>query len=212
MRIGMGVLLAMAVAAEAAPAEACRVVWVEVERTLDRARDRMEDAEEHVTEGHLRAAYREAQRVRRDVRYERGSGARALRERADALQAVIVVRLQGAVDRRRGTTPDEVDKETRDASVAWALETLQARFEASDTPVNEARLAEALALDAATREDAAARLQRLADRDLIPDTYAYRTLAVLQHELGNAELASAAADACVLSASMRELPLCPVFS
>ena len=120
------------------------------------------------------------------------------------------LRLEGQIDRRGGRATAALSKEAREENLTWALGKLREAHETDPTSLSEARLAEAMVLFEDQREQAATMLQGMADADVMPDTYAYRTLTLVQRALGHDDLARSASRACILNASMRELPLCPV--
>ena len=194
-------------------ADACRGSFIQMYNDLHEEKEQMEEIEEGIKEGHLRRSFLEARRLEHRIRRLRRYGfsipaaaMRSLRRRIAFVRAVATVRLDGRVDDARD------DKDRRVANLEGALATLQQAHEADPTSLTEARLAEAKSKFEDQREEAAQMLQSLADRDVMPDTYSYRTLALLQSSLGNQEQAAAASRACILSASMREQPLCPVLT
>jgi hypothetical protein len=77
--------------------------------------------------------------------------------------------------------------------------------EHKNDPLIAARYAEALAAAEPTRGRALAILQDLEKRDLMPDAFAYRTLARLHHAAGNSEASNAAMSRCRKTAERRRV-------
>lgn len=95
--------------------------------------------------------------------------------------AVTAVRLRGDVDLASSRRSPE--QQQAGENVDWATQTLRRLHAARPHDVVlAARLAEALALDAATQREAYDLLVPL--RDVLPDTFAFRTMAILLERFG----------------------------
>ena len=151
-----------------------------VEHAVNPLVSRLRRAERAMSSGHLRRAFRTAQGVHRDANQPRDA---ALRGRAEQVMAVATVRLRGDVELsapRR--TP--VAQQARE-NIEWATHTLRRLHAAGPHDVVlAARLAEALTLDDATQREAYELLVPL--RDVLPDTFAFRTMAILLARFGDA--------------------------
>ena len=149
-----------------------------VEHEVNPIVSRLRRAERALSSGHLRRAFRTAQRAHRSAR---AASDAPLRARAERVMAVVSVRLRGDVDRRASRSTPESRRAAE--NVDWATNTLRRLHAASPHDVVlAARLAEALALDVATQHEAYELLLPL--RRVLPDTYAFRTMAILLERFG----------------------------
>lgn len=160
------------------PASDARACHNGVEHAVNPLVSRLRRAERAMTSGHLRRAFRTAQRVHRSAREPSDAG---LRGRAERVMAVAAVRLRGDVDlvaSRRSPEPRRASE-----NVEWATQTLR-RLHAAQRHdvVLAARLAEALTLETATQREAYDLLMPL--REVLPDTFAFRTMAILLERFG----------------------------
>jgi hypothetical protein len=145
------------------------------ERLLSTGRAAQAFVTSHASAFELRNAHSE---LRRDTRY------RLLFERSKQVMAVAVVRLEGRVDLDRGRNDRKAPPERRTANLAWAERTLVSAFENTGAPIEDAHLAEVLALDDERWQEARTRLRALVERDLMPDAFAWSTLAKLEARAG----------------------------
>jgi hypothetical protein len=95
--------------------------------------------------------------------------------------AVAAVRLRGDVDLVASRRAPEQDRARE--TIDWATQTLRRLHAASQHDVVlAARLAEALTLDSSTQQEAYDLLMPL--REVLPDTFALRTMAILLERFG----------------------------
>lgn len=139
---------------------------------------RLRRADRALSSGHLRRAFRTAQHARRSARSPSDA---PLRARAERVMAVAAVRLRGDVDLT--TTRRSPEQRRAQENIDWATQTLRRLHAASPHDVVlAARLAEALTLLATTQQEAYDLLVPL--RDVLPDTFAFRTMAILLERFG----------------------------
>ena len=149
-----------------------------VEQAVNPLVSRLRRAERALTTGHLRRAFSTAQRTHRRAR---GPEDASLRLRAERVMAVAAVRLRGDVDLASSRRSPEARRKRE--NIDWATQTLRRLHGASPHDVVlAARLAEALTLDAATQQEAYELLTPL--RNVLPDTFAFRTMAILLERFG----------------------------
>lgn len=151
-------------------------------------------AERHLSEGRAAAAYRIVATLRQQLDSPNNATAqtRELHERLELIRAIATIRLEGGVNLHAAN--DSVSPQRRRAALERATELLRERSEADDNPVIQARYAEALART--NRAEALAILRALDEEDLMPDAWAYRTLADLEGDEGNHDARDRAHEAC----------------
>lgn len=171
-------ILALVATLLSLPASDARACHNGVEHAVNPLVSRLRRAERALTTGHLRRAFRTAQRVHRSARRPRDA---ALRGRAERVMAVTAVRLRGDVDLASSRRSPE--ERRAGENIDWATQTLRRLHAARPHDVVlAARLAEALTLDAATQREAYDLLTPLSD--VLPDTFAFRTMAILLERFG----------------------------
>jgi hypothetical protein len=132
---------------------------------------------------------------------------RLLRARAERVVAIVIVRRDGAVDRRRMRAV-RVSPTERTENLAWALRTLTPA--ASETgPHVRAQYAEALARFPDRHAEARTILTALADADVMPDAWGHRTLAELSDRIGDIPRRDASVAACHARAGENSRYVCP---
>jgi hypothetical protein len=107
-----------------------------------------------------------------------------LRRRANRIMASAVIRLQGRVNLHRGRALHEVPARRAEKNLLWARQVLVTAFDGDKSPVNEARMAEALATSEAHWRQSLTRLRRMATEDLMPDAFGWAALARLERRDG----------------------------
>ncbi|MCA9669599.1 MAG: hypothetical protein KC503_28585 [Myxococcales bacterium] len=204
----------------AAPVLACGNT---VELELDGPTKRVNGAEMLVRAGKPAQAYRAAWRASREVRNEivskGGPGvdnyneALALKRRARRVMAIAQLRASGRLG-ATGRLAKRTSKRRQRVNLRWSRIVLQRQWiKARKDPVVRARYAEALAASPSKRHRAKAlsMLQTLASKDLMPDAWAYRTLAQLHHARSDSKARDAAVAKCRLKAGANAASICPTF-
>ncbi|HEU4538063.1 MAG TPA: hypothetical protein VFS00_28275 [Polyangiaceae bacterium] len=154
------------------------------------------DAEKKLEEGDHRAAAAAA--VRAFPKVKAGVPGAGLEGRALRVTALAVARSDGAVGPGGAKASDPKARERNLAWSATALKALDAKAEAErgGDPAIKANLGEALARNAATRDEAFRVLKDLSDRDLMGSPQAYAALAGLAKERGDGALEQSARGRC----------------
>lgn len=112
--------------------------------------------------------------------------------------AISVVRLKGRVDLSRASAPKSDNKKVRKKSLAWAIAALEKSLARDpDNVTTQAFIAEAQLQTAATRKRGIAKLESLAQDDLLVDAGSWLELARLRKDAGNKELAGDAVKRCM---------------
>lgn len=154
-------------------------------------------ADRLLTRGRLRRAFRLAGPVLDEVKRLPTSSRRRqqLEPRLLRILAIVTVRVDGNVRRRRWATPRTVPASVRRENLDWAARTLAEQAPADALPV--ARSLHGQALSAAGRHrEAVAILAPLAASDLLPDAHGYAALARSHAALGQAEERAEALQTC----------------
>ncbi|MEM9191970.1 MAG: SH3 domain-containing protein [Myxococcota bacterium] len=190
-----------------AAALACMNEYFEV---TDEAVQGTRRAERLLANGRADRAYRTVLAVQRSFGQGEPGSQRAERllERVRVLEAIATVRLDGRVDGRRARS--DVSADQRESALGSARRLLERRAR-SGLPVDRAHYAEALALRRSTRDEALRILRELAEEDLMPDAWGFRTLAKLEELSGNDAARDAALEQCRerVSNARRRDDICP---
>lgn len=195
-RISLVSLVALApVAAVTAPALACGNSY---RYEIDPKTHLIVKAEEALHEGSYADAVKLAQDATGPIgRQVEGrpepTGLSPLRARALRVAAISAVKTDGKIELKVPAGNGDAAA----ATVAWAIEELRLLVQREpQNPYLQARLAEGLAKNAATQDEALSLLSRLAADDLMPDSAAWQVLAQLQANKGNAGERDKALDQC----------------
>lgn len=208
--------LALGIPGSATPAEAClNAVVVRVDRVVPV----VVRAERAIRQGRPQAAAPLLARADSLLQQsERGfegtdDDRSAIRQRIRRARATVVIRLQGGYAISRDALNPSADAEYRAVALRWAASTIAAmRVPGHDDPALDALHAEALSQLADGKTEALEILRRLERADLMPDAWAYRALALLEHEQGNTEARDAAKTECARRAGRSaRATVCPRF-
>ncbi|MFO0745393.1 MAG: hypothetical protein U1F43_06935 [Myxococcota bacterium] len=195
----MGLLAAAPVAAVSAPALACGNSY---RYEIDPKTNLIVKAEEALHEGQYDVAAKLAQDATGSIgKYVEGAkdpgGLGALRARGLRVAAIAAVKTDGKVDLAIPTPAQGAKTDLQANTLTWAVGQLRVLGQREPgNPYLQARLAEGLAKDAGTADEALAILAKLASDDLMPDAAAWQLLAQLQANKANAPERDKALDQC----------------
>lgn len=208
-RMFLGVTAAAIALAAAMPARACvNEYYLEV----DRKTQAVERAEALLEAGRPAAALRTAAAARARARVSQPMRARGAADTLDTrisqVMAVAIARLGGAADVERGRARPRASESDRQDALRWALDVMNRALGTGDDPFLRARRAEVLARVTGREADARAELETLAQRDLMPDAYAWAALAALRASAGDVAGGTEAMDRCKTIAGRRARAIC----
>lgn len=188
---------------EGAPgvAHACGGEWYPEVRIDPRIRG-VDGAEDALDDGHVLAAAGSIVRMIPHIRTLSPTRTKLV-QRAHRVLALAAARYGGALPIERevpayaqGTWIGKTDAD-RKANLAWAVKTLREVAKArNDDPAARTELAEALAKQDDTRDEARRVLEELAAKDLITSADGYATLATLREQAGDTAGRRAALERC----------------
>ena len=131
--------------------------------------------------------------------------AKRLYKRVKRVAAIAIVRRDGRVSLRYKTAVRRIKPKKRLRNLKFALMILKKELEAKPKdPLVQSRFAEALGRFPKRREEGRKILKGLAAKDLLPDAWAYRALAEMNHLAGDTAGRDAAISQCETRAKRRK--------